>query len=86
VPGSTSAALQASNSAAVAPVSGVGLPATFLTVENVRNTLGPASASGRSMTRDDLNRAVGLLRKVAKPEESTTLEGVIARAVASLPE
>jgi hypothetical protein len=38
------------------------------------------------VTRVELERVAELLRKVARPEEAAALEGVVARAMSSLPE
>lgn len=46
----------------------------------------PSGTSGNSVTRGDLDRVAGLLRKLAKPEELAALEGVVARAMSSLAE
>jgi len=45
-----------------------------------------SASAERSVTRRDLERVAVLLRKLALPEESSALEGVVARAMSSLPE
>lgn len=50
-----------------------------------RNT--PTGDAPRStITRQDLERVAGILRKVARPEEATAVENVVARAISSLSE
>ena len=68
-------------------VPGDGLPPTSVsTGVNGGSGPQPSGAAGRLVTRVELERVAELLRKVARPEEAAALEGVVARAMSSLPE
>ena len=59
-------------------------PSTSTSLPGDGNAPSPCDGEGGSVTRHELERVAVLLRKMAKPEESVALEGVLARAIASL--
>lgn len=66
-----------------APANSIAMP----TLGGYAGSAWPAqSGVGEAVTRHDIEHVAGLLRRIAKPEESATLERVLARALSSLTE